>query len=57
MLNSPGAKAALQALQTVIAITGQKKSNIVGFCAGGILSAIVAACSGWTARYINVRSV
>ncbi|MCB2077887.1 MAG: alpha/beta fold hydrolase, partial [Novosphingobium sp.] len=37
------AKASLQALEAVTGITGQKKANVVGFCAGGILTSIIAA--------------
>ncbi|MCB2074324.1 MAG: alpha/beta fold hydrolase [Novosphingobium sp.] len=37
------AKAALEAIEAVTKITGQKKANVVGFCAGGILTSIVAA--------------
>ena len=35
--------AALEAVETVAAITGTKKINLIAFCAGGILSSIVAA--------------
>ncbi|MBW8784676.1 MAG: alpha/beta fold hydrolase [Novosphingobium sp.] len=35
--------AALEAVETVAKVTGQKKVNLVGFCAGGILSSMVAA--------------
>jgi polyhydroxyalkanoate synthase len=37
------AKSALEALEAVTSITGQKKANVVGFCAGGILASIVSA--------------
>lgn len=37
------ADAAVEALEAVLEITGQEKANIVGFCAGGILSTMVAA--------------
>ena len=37
------ADAAIEALKAVTEITGQKQANVVGFCAGGILSSIVAA--------------
>jgi len=36
-------EAALEAVETVTAITGQPKVNLIAFCAGGILSSIVAA--------------
>lgn len=36
------AEAALEAVETVVAIAGSKKVNLVAFCAGGILSALVA---------------
>jgi len=35
-------EAALEAVEAVTRITGQKKANVVGFCAGGILSSIVS---------------
>ncbi|MEO6092704.1 MAG: alpha/beta fold hydrolase [Novosphingobium sp.] len=40
------AAAAREALDAVLEITGQERANLVGFCAGGILSAIVAASLG-----------
>lgn len=40
------ADAAIEALEAVAEITGQEKVNVVGFCAGGILSSIVAAYLG-----------
>lgn len=36
-------KAALQAVEAVAEISGQPKINIVGFCAGGLLSSILSA--------------
>jgi polyhydroxyalkanoate synthase len=36
-------EAALEATEAVLAITGQKKANFVGFCAGGMLTAIMVA--------------
>jgi len=36
-------EAALEAIEAVTRITGQKKANVVGFCAGGILSSIASA--------------
>ncbi len=36
-------EAALEAIEAVTQITGQKKANVVGFCAGGILSSIASA--------------
>lgn len=36
-------RSALEALEAVTRITGQEKANVVGFCAGGILSSIVSA--------------
>ena len=37
------AAAALEAIEVISAITRQPKINVVGFCAGGILSSLVAA--------------
>jgi polyhydroxyalkanoate synthase subunit PhaC len=37
------AEAALEAVETVSAITGQPKVNLISFCAGGILASIVSA--------------
>jgi len=36
-------RAALEATEAVAEITGQQKVNLIGFCAGGILSALVAS--------------
>lgn len=36
-------EAAIEAIEAVTDITGQKKANVVGFCAGGILSSIASA--------------
>lgn len=36
-------EAAIQATEAVLKITGQKKVNFVGFCAGGMLTAIMVA--------------
>ena len=36
-------KAAIEAMDAIADITGQDKLNVVGFCAGGILSAITSA--------------
>ena len=44
------ARAAIEAIEAVTSITGQKKTNVVGFCAGGILTSIVAAYLKKTGR-------
>ena len=36
-------KSAIEAVEVVTKVTGQEKANVVGFCAGGILSSIVSA--------------
>ncbi|MEN3974044.1 alpha/beta fold hydrolase [Emcibacter sp. SYSU 3D8] len=36
-------QAAIEATEAVLKITGQKKANFVGFCAGGMLTAIMVA--------------
>jgi polyhydroxyalkanoate synthase subunit PhaC len=43
-------KAALEAVETVAAIAGTPKINLISFCAGGILSAIVAGYLAKTGR-------
>lgn len=44
------ARAALEAVETVAAIAGTPKINLISFCAGGILSAIVAGYLAKTGR-------
>jgi polyhydroxyalkanoate synthase subunit PhaC len=43
-------RAALEAVETVAAITGTPKINLISFCAGGILSSIVAGHLAQTGR-------